>query len=57
MALLIIEKSTWTGSHGAHGERVQHALRDPTLFPCKECSAFNKPDGVGAATDLMDSLQ
>lgn len=57
MGLLITEISTWTGSQGADGEWVQRALRDPTLSPYRECSAFNKPDGVGAATDLMDSLQ
>jgi len=57
MGLLITKISTWTGSQGADGERVQCALRAPSLPPCRECSAFNIPDGAGEATDLMDLQQ
>lgn len=56
MGLLITEISTWTGSHGADGEQVQCALRAPSLPLRGECSAFNKPDGAGADTDLMEPL-
>lgn len=57
MGLLITEISTLTGSQGADGERVQCALSAPTLSPYRGCSAFNKPDGAGAATDLMEPPQ
>lgn len=57
MGLLITKILTCMGSQGADGERVQCALRAPSLPPCRECSAFNKPDVAGAATDLMDPLQ
>lgn len=57
MGLLITKILTCMGSQGADGERVQCALRAPSLPPCRECSAFNKPDVARAATDLMDPLQ
>lgn len=56
MGLLITEILTWMGSQGADGERVLCALRAPSLPPRGECSAFNKPDGAGADTDLMEPL-
>lgn len=57
MGLLITKILACIGSQGADGEQVQCALRAPSLPPCRECSAFNKPDVAGATTDLMDPLQ